>query len=140
MRALVVAALLFALMAGLARAQSPATNEDQAGIEALISGQFADFQKGDLEAAFDKASPMIRQMFQTPGRFGDMVRGSYPAIWAGEDVTFLGLRNEDGRLLQRLRLRGPDGVLAFFDYEVIRMDGVWRINGVWPVKDQSPSA
>ena len=106
MRALVVAALLFAVMAGLARAQSPVPDEDQAGIEALISGQFADFQKGDLEAAFDKASPMIRQLFQTPGRFGDMVRGSYPAIWAGEDVTFLGLRDEGGRLLQRVRGAG----------------------------------
>lgn len=140
MRALGVAAILALLMAGLVRAQVTVPDKDRAGIEALISGQFADFQSGDLEAAFDKASPLIQQMFQTPGRFGEMVRGSYPAIWAGKDVTFLGLREADGRLLQRLRLRGPDGALAFFDYEMIRLDGVWRINGVWPVKDQSPSA
>ncbi len=128
-----------AAFAVAAWAQSPVPDKDQAGIEALISGQFADFQSGDLEAAFDKASPLIRRIFQSPGQFGEMVRGTYPAIWAGQEVTFLGLREEDGRLLQRLRLRGPDGALAFFDYEMIRVDGVWRINGVWPVKDQSPS-
>ncbi len=130
MWAWVFAAILTVLGPGAVSAQSG----DEAGIEALISGQFADFKSGDVGAAFQKASPMIRQMYQSPDYFGRMVQGGYPMIWAAEEVTFLGLRQDKGRLVERVRVRGPDGGLFFFDYEMVRIDGVWRINGVWPVK------
>lgn len=135
MRAWVFAAILMVLGPGAVSAQSG----DEAGVRALITRQFADFRSGDVEAAYQKASPMIRQMYQTPEYFGRMVQGGYPMIWAAEDVTFLGLREEDGRLVERVRVRGPDGGLFFFDYEMVMIDGVWRINGVWPVKGDDVS-
>lgn len=129
---LLAAAFLFSAMPGLA--------DDNAEIEALIRDQFAAFAEGDAVEAYSYASPMIQGMFQTPENFGRMVQGGYPMIWSAEDVDLLGLRDEGGRLMQRLSVKGPDGGRFYFDYEMIRVDGQWRINGVWPVKGDDLSA
>lgn len=111
--------------------------QDEAAIEKLIGDQFAAFADGDSTRAFSYASPMIRQIFGTPENFARMVQGGYPMIWAARDVRYLGLREETGRQLQRVEVIGSDGQAHLFDYEVVQIDGAWRINGVWPVKDQS---
>lgn len=113
---------------------------DRAAIEKLIGDQFAAFADGDGAEAFSYASPMIQGMFQTPENFARMVQGGYPMIWDAEDVSFVGLRSEGGRLLMRLSVRGPDGGQFHFDYEMVQVDGLWRINGVWPVKGDDLSA
>ncbi|HQY44973.1 MAG TPA: DUF4864 domain-containing protein [Paracoccaceae bacterium] len=118
----------------------PGSADDSAEIEALIRDQFAAFAERDAEEAWSYASPMIQGMFQTPENFAKMVEGGYPMIWSAEDVDVLGLREEAGRLLQRLSVKGPDGGRFYFDYEMIRLDGQWRINGVWPVKGDDLSA
>lgn len=129
---LFAAAFLFSAMPGSA--------DDRAEIEALIRDQFAAFAEGDAAEAYSYASPMIQGMFQTPENFGRMVQGGYPMIWSAADVDLLGLREEGGRLLQRLSVKGPDGGRFYFDYEMIRVEGQWRINGVWPVKGDDLSA
>jgi hypothetical protein len=113
---------------------------DRAAIEGLIGNQFAAFAEGDGVEAFSYASPLIQGMFGTPENFARMVRGGYPMIWAAKDVTFIDLREDGGRLMMRLSVRGPDGGRFFFDYEMIEIDGQWRINGVWPVKGDDLSA
>lgn len=130
--------ILFAVALAMFAGQADA--EDTAGIEKLIGDQFAAFAEGDVTEAFSYASPMIQGMFQTPDTFGRMVQGGYPMIWGARDVDFLALRREGGRLLQRLSVQGPDGGRFFFDYEMIEVDGGWRINGVWPVKGDDLSA
>lgn len=133
MRAFLLAmAFLFSALPGLA--------DDNAEIEALIRDQFAAFAEGDAVEAYSYASPMIQGMFQTPENFARMVQGGYPMIWSAEDVDLLGLRDEGGRLMQRLSVKGPDGGRFYFDYEMVRVDGQWRINGVWPVKGDDLSA
>lgn len=114
--------------------------QDQTAIEALIRDQFAAFAEGDAEEAYSYASPMIQGMFQNPENFARMVQGGYPMIWSAEDVDLMDLREEGGRLMQRLSVRGPDGGRFYFDYEMVRVDGQWRINGVWPVKGDDLSA
>ena len=113
---------------------------DRAAIERLIGDQFVAFADGDEAEAFSYASPMIQGMFQTPENFARMVQGGYPMIWGAEDVSFVGLRSEAGRLLMRLSVRGPDGGRFHFDYEMVQVDVQWRINGVWPVKGDDLSA
>lgn len=125
------------LGAGAGLAPATAGAADDAAIEALIRDQFAAFAEGDVTEAYGYASPMIRQMFGDAETFGRMVQGGYPMIWGAENVRFLGLRQEDGRLLEMVEVTGPDGTLAYFDYEMVQIDGVWRINGVWPVEDRS---
>jgi hypothetical protein len=127
------------LALAVACAASGAIAQD-AEIEAVIAGQFEAFRAGDVEAAFGFASPFIRQFFGSPQNFGRMVEGGYPAIWGAERVRYLGLREADGRLLERVEVRGPDGAIRYYDYEMVQIDGTWRINGVWPVEDQSVGA
>lgn len=129
---LLVAVVLFCALPGSA--------DDGAEIGALIRDQFAAFAERDAEKAYSYASPMIQTMFRTPENFARMVEGGYPMIWSAEDVDLLGLREEGGRLMQRLSVKGPDGGRYYFDYEMIRVDGQWRINGVWPVKGDDLSA
>jgi Domain of unknown function (DUF4864) len=109
----------------------------EADIRAVIGDQFADFRAGDVSGAFEEASPFIRQMFGTAENFGRMVQEGYPAIWGAQSVEFLGLREAEGRMVQRLRVRDAAGAEATYDYEMIEVDGLWRINGVHPVEDDS---
>lgn len=133
MRIPVLAAFLAAGLAVMGNAQG----SPDADIRAVIGDQFDDFRAGDVIGAFDNASPDIRQMFGTPENFGMMVQRGYPAIWAAQSVEFLGLREAGEKTIQRLRVRDADGAEATFDYEMIEVEGVWRIDGVWPVKDES---
>lgn len=130
--------ILFAVVLGVAG--SGAGAQDEAAIEKLIGDQFAAFAEGDGTEAFSYASPTIRQFFGSPENFARMVQGGYPMIWAADRVRYLGLRDEGGRLLERVEVRDGSGKLHYFDYEMVEVDGVWRINGVWPVKDRSVGA
>lgn len=129
-----VTALALVLSGFAAEAQS------EPDIQGPIRDQFAAFGRGDAAGAWAFASPFIQKMFGSPENFGRMVQGSYPMIWSAEQVTFLGMRRDGGRLLERVQVRGPDQVLYAFDYEMIEVGGAWRINGVWPVKDDSVGA
>lgn len=112
--------------------------QDEAAIEKLIGDQFAAFAEGDAAEAYSYASPTIRQIFGSPANFARMVQGGYPMIWAADRIRYLGLRDEGGRLIERVEVRDAGGTLHYFDYEMVQIDGAWRIDGVFPVKDQSP--
>lgn len=101
------------------------------GIESVISRQIEAFRADDLDRAFTFASPMIQGMFGTPGNFGVMVRRGYPMVWRPSEVTMGGLREEGGKLIQSVLLRDASGKLFLADYEMVEVDGAWRINGVW---------
>lgn len=124
MRCVVFLACFFALVAG------PVPARDGDAIRDTIEGQIAAFHDSDVEAAFDYASPMIQRMFRTPEGFGAMVERGYPMVWRAQAVRFLALREEAGRLWQRVMITGPEGRLHLLDYEMREIDGKWRINGV----------
>lgn len=106
----------------------PAMAQDGPG--SVISEQFDAFRADDLPRAFSYASPMIQGYFQTPERFGQMVEQGYPQIRDPGEVTFRELRQEGGRLIQRLQVFDARGVPHLFDYEVIELENGWKINGV----------
>lgn len=107
-----------------------ATRADDAAMRSVISDQIEAFLAENPERAYGYASPFIQRKFGSPKIFGHMVRKGYPMIWAPSDVTFLDLEVIDGTPYQSVRLRGPDGKPWIVDYEMIEIDGTWRINGV----------
>jgi len=126
-----IPALVLALMlaaAPAARAQE--ATADAAGIEAVIADQISDFLSGDVAGAFDHASPMIQGIFGTSENFGMMVRNGYPMVWAPQSHSFLDLRDEDGRLRQRVAVEDGEGRRFLLDYDMIRTERGWKINGV----------
>jgi len=103
---------------------------DEAAIRTVIEEQIQAFLNDDLPGAFTHASPMIRQLFGTPGRFGQMVREGYPMVWRPDEVSFLPMSDANGRPIQPVMLRDDAGAVHILDYEMIQTDEGWKVNGV----------
>ena len=103
---------------------------DSTAIEAVISDQLADFNARDVPGAWEHASPMIREMFGNPDRFGTMVENGYPMVWDNSEVRFFDLREEAGALRQKVLVEDDQGRGWMLDYEMIELPEGWKINGV----------
>ena len=128
--------LLFALVAWGALALSGQAQDatQRIGVEATIQLQMDAFNDQDPATAFQYASPFIQNMFGTAENFGMMVQKSYPMVWNNADVAFFEQRPEGGMLLQRVRVRDRTGGEYWFAYQMVQVEGQWRINGVFPLK------
>ncbi|MDD9716542.1 DUF4864 domain-containing protein [Dinoroseobacter sp. PD6] len=113
---------------------------DAAQIEAVIGAQLEAFKADDFAEAFSYASPMIQTMFGTWQRFGSMVRNGYPMVWRPAEVRFLELEDRGGSLYQRVRIRDAQGGSHLLEYQMIRNQAGWRINGVQILRDTSIGA
>lgn len=117
-------------MAGALVAWAPMVAMAEGGIEAAISTQIEAFQVGDAGAAYEIASPTIQRLFGNPETFTEMVQRGYPMVWRPDEFRFLDQREIAGNLWQRVLFRDQQGVVHILDYQMVRIDGVWRINGV----------
>lgn len=99
-------------------------------IEGAIQGQIDAFLSDDFVTAFTFASPSIRTMFRTPENFGAMVRNGYPMVWRPEAVQFGALRTKDGGLWQQVFVQDAKGQAYVVEYQMVQVDGAWRIAGV----------
>lgn len=115
--------ILFLLLAPPLAAQ----DED---IQAVIESQMRAFQAGDSAAAFEHASPPIKQIFGNSRNFGMMVRQGYPMVWNNAETRFLDLREIDGELWQKLQVRDAAGDLYLMDYRMVQTENGWQIDGV----------
>ena len=123
-------AVFLSLLLGLLALPALSQSEASSGIEATINRQIEAFQADDFATAFTFASPTIQGMFGTSDRFGAMVRQGYPMVWRPSDVQYLDLENRSGLLFQKVLMRDAAGNLHLLEYQMIRVDGAWRINGV----------
>jgi Domain of unknown function (DUF4864) len=98
-------------------------------IEAVITQQLDAFKNNDGTGAFKHASPMIQAMFGDPATFLGMVQAGYPQIYRSRSAKFLKLVTVDGRLIQTVLIEGADGTFVTAAYEMVEVDGLWRING-----------
>lgn len=109
-------------------------------IESVIQGQLDAFSTGNVFTAWTFASPTIQDMFGHPMYFGAMVERGYPMVWQPGETRFLGLRQEDGRLLQQVQIIDGAGTLHLLDYDMVQIDGDWRIAGVTVLRGQALGA
>ncbi|MEQ9260381.1 MAG: DUF4864 domain-containing protein [Roseovarius sp.] len=122
MRQVVAAVLMTLLMA------VPAKANDE--IEAVISSQIDAFLADDFETAFSFASPMIKDIFRTPERFGQMVRQGYPMVWRPAEVEFLSIDERGSELWQNVMVRDAAGAVYILEYQMIEGENGWLINAV----------
>lgn len=115
--------VIFVVWASVVSAQST-------DIEDVISNQIEAFQAGDLDAAYDFASPDIQSLFGSAERFGAMVRDGYPMVWRPSDFRFLEVTEARGAHWQRVLFTDVQGVFHEFEYQMLLIEGRWRINGV----------
>jgi len=131
---LLVPLVLLIFLEGYAQRLQDVPPQDRAAIQAIISAQIEAFKKDDAVRAFSFASPGIRQVFQTPERFIEMVRTGYAQIYRPLRVEF-GPATRSLGALQQVRqvvnLVGMDGRKAVAYYLMERQpDGSWKIGGV----------
>jgi hypothetical protein len=101
-----------------------------AEIEATITAQIEAFKADDFAQAFTYASPNIQGIFQTPENFGRMVRGGYPMVWRPGSVEYLDLAERSGGVFQTVLITDGEGAQHLLEYQMIELDGQWKINGV----------
>ena len=135
MRTLLFWAGLVAL-GSVAAAQQPGYDP---AIDATIQRQMDAFLADDLDAAFAIASPAIQRIFGTAENFGLMVSQGYPMVRRPADVKYLEQRQQSDAVMQLVQVTGPDGANHWFAYEMVVVDGDWRINGVYRVEAPAPS-
>lgn len=125
-RAILALSLILApLWAGAQEAETP-----DIAIQGVISDQFSAFSSGNVLTAWTYASPSIQSIFQTPGNFGTMVERGFPMVWQPGEVTFLGLGLRNGRPVQRVQVIDREGRAHLLDYEMVMVEGDWRISAV----------
>ena len=107
----------------------PAWAESKA-IETTIRAQITAFQADDFERAFTYASPTIQQIFREPDVLGSMVRQGYPMVYGPSEIAFLELAKVEGYFWQKLQISDSQGRYHIMAYQMVQLDGVWRINGV----------
>ena len=126
MRRLLAVLVLSLVLVGPLRAGA----DDGAAIRATIQSQIEAFKADDAEAAFAHASPGIQRMFGDPKTFMRMVQEGYAPVYRPRSVEFGDLVREEGRLVQLVRVVGPDGVVVMAHYPMIQgSNGVWQIDG-----------
>lgn len=125
MRAIVLCLLLSVAAIWPAQAQA-----SDAAIRGTIQGQIDALLQDDFATAFGFASPAIKGMFGSPERFGQMVRNGYPMVWRPAEVRYLGLREEGGRVWQRVMITDQGGSVHLLDYQMVPGGDGWQINGV----------
>ncbi|QBY01210.1 DUF4864 domain-containing protein [Rhodophyticola sp. CCM32] len=99
-------------------------------IERTIQNQFEAFLADDLDGAWAYASPNIQSLFQTPERFGRMVRDGYPMVWRPGQIDYLDLQTLGGLIVQRVQVTDRQGVVHVLGYQMIETGAGWQINGV----------
>ncbi|MBI1383879.1 MAG: DUF4864 domain-containing protein [Rhizobiales bacterium] len=124
--ALVLVSVMVPATAGRAVADDGAPG---VAIQSVIADQIAAFGADDQARAFAHASPMIQRRFGNAATFMDMVKRGYRPVYRPRDYRFVSLRQEGDTLVQDVLLTGPDGALTLARYELVLIDGVWRING-----------
>jgi Domain of unknown function (DUF4864) len=118
------AIVLLAIASTTAVAQSP----QETAIRGVIARQLEAMNRGDGVAAFALASPAIQSIFGDAANFMRMVERGYPQVYRSRSHRFLKLDSTQGRLIQRVLIESDTGtVLA--RYEMVEIDGAWRING-----------
>ena len=127
---LALAALLL-LTFNFARAEDGGLpRADRDAIRATIQAQLDAFHRDDAAGAYAEAAPGIRTLFPTPEIFLEMVRRGYPPGYRPRSTEFTGLAMEDGEVVQRVEIIGPDGLPHLALYTMVKQpDGSWRISG-----------
>lgn len=137
MRRIVSVLLLATCLIGPAHSQDAVAPAERAAIQHVIAAQIEAFRHDDGQAALGFAAPHIKAMFGDGPHFLAMVREAYPPVYRPRSVSFGTLAPQNGSLVQKIELVGPDGqgALALYIMEH-EPDGSWRIAGCSLVKSE----
>jgi hypothetical protein len=139
-RRLIVLALVTLGCTTAAPADNAIAPADAVAIQRVIQSQMDAFRIDDWTAAFAYAAPAIREKFQSPQVFSQLVTQAYQPVYRPKGVEFRELKISEFGPTQEVFVVGPDGhsYLAYYTMEK-QPDGTWRISGCYlvQIEDQS---
>jgi hypothetical protein len=129
-----VAAFLLFLFPALGWAQPPVEQPvaaaDAKAVREAIEAQLDAFRKSDAKRAYSYAAPAIREMYDNPEEFMEMVRSFYKVVFRPASVVFQPPVRVGKDLVQPVRLTDSEGRAWMAYYPMVRgPDGRWLING-----------
>jgi hypothetical protein len=140
MRYLVITLISLLAAGRIALADQPAdvAAPDRAAIQAVIAAQIDAFRHDNADAAFAAAAPNIQSRFGTPDRFLGVVRQLYKPVYRPRAFTFGDMVTDQGELIQKVDIVGPDGVHQTARYSMVKLpDGTWHIAGCELVESEN---
>ncbi len=112
------------------RAQVDPDTEDVQSIRSVIEQQIDAFKRDDAAGAYSFAAPAIKKIFPSAEIFMQRVRQGYQPVYRPRSFAFDELTRIEGKLVQPVRVVGPDGVPVTALYIMERQpDGSWKIGG-----------
>ena len=107
---------------------SLAQSATETAIREVVTRQLDAMKRGDAAVAFAVASPAIQTMFGDAANFMSMVEKGYPQIYRPRNHRFHELDEAEGKLVRCVLVESDSGI-AVARYQMIEIDGAWRING-----------
>ncbi len=124
------ATFLLFLFPALGWPQQPIAAADAKAVREVIEAQLAAFRKSDAKLAYSYAAPAIKEMYDTPEEFMEMVRSFYKVVFRPARVVFERPVLSGGGLVQPVRLTDSEGRTWMAYYPMVRgPGGRWLING-----------
>lgn len=123
---------LVALIIGFLLGPVAKARADENAARNVITEQLESFLARDFERAYGYASEDIKRIFPTLDRFMAMVENGYlPVLRPGNYAFGRTETMTDGRIVQEVLIRGPDGTdwTAVYFME-LQDDGSWKVDGV----------
>lgn len=120
-------ALLVAVLLSVA---APARAAEVAAAQNVIRAQEQAFARNDAAAAFSHAAPEIREVFQHPDIFMQMVQQGYAPVYRHQSFEFGEAKVSDGHVAQRVHIVDEKGEAweALYTLEQ-QPDGSLKITG-----------
>ncbi|HEA53625.1 hypothetical protein LCGC14_1256290 [marine sediment metagenome] len=114
----------------VAEAREAVGNHDIIDIQDTILRQIEAFANNDREQAWAYASGGIKRRFGSSQVFVDMVREAYPAVHDATEIEFTENVHQGIFYMQGVKFKGPEGKLWDAYYQMIQVEGAWKIAGV----------
>jgi hypothetical protein len=112
---------------------APHTHE----LYSVVNSQLAAFRAADFSRAYRNASSAVQQKFSLP-QFESMIRRDYSAITETHRVEFGFVQVQGSTALVPVFFFDKAGRAQSFIYSLMAEDGVWKIEGVEPVRVLRP--
>jgi uncharacterized protein DUF4864 len=110
------------------------TEAERKAASTSIEAQLKAFKADDYQAAMKYQSAALRENFESVEQFRQTIKRGYPQFASYKSVTFgeAACDKAGDRLAIQITLTGQDGVIVRALYTMLREQGEYKVDGVYP--------
>ena len=123
--------IIFYLLITISVQANELSKKEILNIQKVISSQLEAFQERNGEKAFSYASPFIKNQFQNPYIFMQMVERYYDPVFNSASHTFTEISSNQGYFTQEVLIIDINNQQHAAIYSMIFIDDDWKIAGCY---------